>query len=158
MYNGLNHLYEGAVITVMKTQLSVCLPQCSSKRVRVQRVSSSWQTLSAWLILPRPWQIVSLHAAAATLWSEQPVCCLSWRRVYVASERRRMCGGNRVDLPWMQQGWCHDQSALCCYLKRGDLEAAGIMCRWTTDQQSLNYKQQADVRTCITLLKQNIVC
>lgn len=35
-----------------------------------------------------------------------------------------MCGGNRVDLPRMQQGWCHDHSVLCClpYLKGRDVE------------------------------------
>lgn len=41
-----------------------------------------------------------------------------WRKVYTVSERRRTCGGSRVNLPRMQQGWCHAQSTLSHETKR----------------------------------------
>lgn len=128
MYNGLNHLYERSCDNSHENTAKRLPPTMQFKAPRVQHVSSGWQMLSPWLILPRSWQIVSLHAAA-TLWSKQSARCLnvSWKEKRVRGLHRvwagRMWGGNRVDLLWMQRDWCHDHWALRClpYLKGVDV-------------------------------------
>lgn len=75
----------------------------------IRRVGSGWRALSAWLILGL-WQIVSLHATAATvtLWSKQ------------SGFTQSVSGGNRVDLSRDEAGVTI--AAVLSYLGGGHVE------------------------------------
>lgn len=83
-----------------------------------------WRKLSAWLILPGPWQIVPLHAAASvTLWSKQPACCLSWRKVYTGKQgwsavnATRLVSWSRCAVLLYETKGC--RAFLCCWNRVG---------------------------------------
>lgn len=146
MYNGLKHLYGGAVITVMKTQLNVCLPQCSSKPSdesaqvggRSRRDWSSASDRSCPCMPPPPPRRSGANSRGFT----QRECR---KQGWFASRR----------------GWCHDH---CCLVlserracgafdaagdaserKAGDVWGVQSVCGWTADGVSWEYERKTSV-------------
>ena len=136
MYSGLKHLYGGAMITVMKTRLNVCLPQCSSKPSDVsaqvgERSRCDWSSASdrSCPCMPPP---PPRRSGANSRGFTQREC------------RKR---------GWFElwRGWCHDH---CCLVlserracrafdaagdasegKGGDVWGVQSVCGWTAECQ-----------------------
>lgn len=122
MYNGLNHLYGGAVITVMKTQLNVCLPQCSSKHMAP---TCQLRLANALGLIDPPSALTDRVFACCRRRRgalKQTVDALFQRevegKVWERFTGRRTCREKGAELLWTWRGWCHVLS----YLRERDVE------------------------------------